>query len=156
MADRQQPAEPAQKLLRRLMAEGGWSNRKLAAATEQHGRKLNQASIGNIARGDDTASADTLAYLARVMGHPETVFLEVRLARVRRLFDERLIGPDVAEQNYRELDAIFPGAAGVTRLIETVDAGGTAAAAMRRALEEAAERARDAGASSDAASRRRP
>lgn len=82
------------------------------------------------------------------MGHDPEIFLEVRLARARRLFDERAIGAENAEENYRAVTAVFPGATRVDRLIDTVDeAAAFVAEAIRQAAQRAAER--DASPSAD-------
>jgi transcriptional regulator with XRE-family HTH domain len=90
------------------MAEGDWTNRKLSRETEAAGRRLAPGSIGNIARGEDTATPQTLEHLARTMGCSPDVFLEVQLARARRLFDERIVGLEVAHENYKQLAEAFP------------------------------------------------
>lgn len=104
-------AEPAARVLRRLLAEHGYSSRSLATATKEHdGKGVSASYIRNVARGDDTASAEALRVLAETMGEPPSVFAEYRLALARRLFDEREVGLDEALANLSQLDAALAAA----------------------------------------------
>lgn len=99
-------ALPAAKTLQRLKAEKGVSNRGLARLVEARGGRVHFNTIGNIARGDDKASAELLATLAEALDTDPKVFAEVRLARARRLLDEGEIGLESALANLEVFAAV--------------------------------------------------
>jgi transcriptional regulator with XRE-family HTH domain len=141
------PLETSPQTLRRLMAEGGWSTRKLSRATEALGRRFGNSSIGNIARGDDRPSVEALTLLAQAMGHAPEVFLDVRLARVQRLFDARDpaeggVGPAAAAENYTLMTAIFPQATAVSARLSESPAVSAAETVLEQALRDEAQRSR--------------
>lgn len=118
MAAASQPAEPAPRALRRLMAERGLSQRKLSVATREiNDTGLSGSTIGNFARGDDRPSPRALELLARAAGEKPGYFAEVRLARARRLLDEREVGLDEALRNLAKLEPALTGPSGASAAV---------------------------------------
>lgn len=108
-----QSAEPASRVLRRLLAEQAVSSRALAEATKEirPPKGVSASYIRNVARGDDLPSAEALAILAEALHVQPEVFAEYRLAKVRELFDERAVGLEEALANL----AAVPG---LSRLLD--------------------------------------
>lgn len=105
--------------LRRHMAERNVTFRQLAAETktvDQLGRGLSHTYLGNIARGTDAPTANSIELVAAALEVDPLEFAEYRLAMVRRLLDEREVGLERALANLRAIEDAVDASLGQTDL----------------------------------------
>lgn len=97
--------QPFGAQLRALRQEKGKSLEDLAFATREHGGKLTFSYVGQVERGTQYPTPATIALLAKALGVAPEEFIAYRLARARRLFDEREVGLEEAARNLAALEA---------------------------------------------------
>lgn len=91
------------------------------ALRDQLGRPLSTSYIQQIEWGKTPASRDVLEAIAAHFNVDANVFLEYRLERIRRLFDERDVGLDAAAANLEMLLSELPVALSVSERLDEGD-----------------------------------
>ncbi len=99
--------ESLDKRLLRLRTEAGLSQEALAFRAWDAGRKISAGAIGQFERGITRPTPETIEALAGALGVEPEVFAEYRLAQMRRLFDEREVGLELAVRNLGALAALL-------------------------------------------------
>lgn len=100
--------EPIGSLIRRLRNKRGWSQETLAYEVRSRSDVSPTAgAIGQIERGVTRPRMETMEGIARALDLSPKDLAQYRLAAVRRLFDEHVVGLDQALANLEVFEQAF-------------------------------------------------